>query len=767
MGRRWAGLWLLTACLSTVVVDFPVVTPAPLSAVVVVEASDRVDLRALELGGAPLPIFSARPTDTLTILYYGRPLSELQLVPGILPLVSEDEPGARPLPPTQQILASDPDFDSVRSFKEVELSDRLARLRIAGVVPQQCLQNGGCLDQVEGQPSCDRACQPNLPLPPASPEVPRLYQQCPIGYSARMLRDGELLVCDPPPRLASCAPGEWQGAGDAECVADGPACPVGRFSTSLPTRRRLIYVDPDAAPGGDGSAAAPFLGLGEALNVALPDGVVALSKGEHTAALQLPETARVDLIGACTAQTIIGLPAGDQGLAWRGQGELRDLTIRGAVRALRVTGSPASATLRRVLVEGGSEGGVLVEGGARLIAERLRIRDLRPEAPTELELVAVTTSTLTARGLILEMGTDGYRLRAPEARKGLEVIQGTVDLREVVIVGGLQGIAADQSRVVLEGALLQEAKKSGFRAAGGQFLLRDLTMRDLGVPGLAGDATGLELRDGAAGRVERASFRAVFNRSVRVEGANVTLTDLVVEQAPVLQIAPNAIPCRTRFQRLHAEQPGKYGFYLTQGCEVEADDVWMRGFPSGTENGDGVYLNGSTLVGRRWSLEDGTGGGFVAWPDATLELEDLQLRGFKVGIGLFATGSSLTLRRARISESRAVGVCLAPDGLARIEDLLVERTGLPITEDGACPAEQSAGGAALLVSANLDAQVLRFELRDNRDTGLLVFDGPFVGVDGSIHGNGIGVRSTTRLRLAEQLVRVRVYDNRGDLALED
>ena len=423
--------------------------------------------------------------------------------------------------------------------------------------------------------------------------------------------------------------------------------------------------------------------------------------------------------------------------------------------------------LRGVLIEGGSDGGVVVEGGARLVAEHLRVRDLLPALSNDAELLAVITSTLTARGLILEMGTDGYRRVAPEDRDGLEVIQGSLELRDFVIVGGLRAIGASESRVSIEGGLIQEAKKEAHRSSGGQLAFRQVVMRDLGVLGLSSDATGIDLNSGVMAVIERVSFQRVFNRAVHFEGVEATLRDMVVEGAPVLFGTSSPGPCRALVERLHGERPGKYGIYLNAGCEVEADDVWMRGFRHVAEDANGAYALGGRLGGRRWYLEEGTGGGVVVYPESIVEVEDLELRGFRVGIGLFMTGSQLTLSRAKLSESRGVGVCLAPDGRARIEDLSVERTGLPTAEDGACPAGLSAGGAALLVSANLDARALRFELKDNRDTGLLVFDGPFVGEEGTIHGNGIGLRSTTRLRLTEQLLRVRLYENQGDLALED
>lgn len=758
---------LATACHGSVVLEVPDLAPALPSAVVIIEDDQRIELRALALDAAPFPILAARPSSTITILYFSRPLSALQLIAGPLPLVSPEEPGARPLPIPEQIWASDPDDDSVRSFKEVTLSDRLAKLRISGVEPQRCLEQGGCLALVEGQVLCDQACQPNLPTPPSAPEVPRLHQACPSGASPRTLRDGRLLVCDPPLRLPSCAPGGWQGIWDEACVPDGSSCPAGRFAAALPSGRRLLYVDPLAAPGGDGSSTAPFAQLGAALSAALPDGVVVLAKGRYSAALDLPQSARVDLLGACLAETIIEAPAGAPGQIWRGRGEFRDLTLAGPTHALRVSGAQSSLTLRRVLIEGGSEGGVVVEGGARLVAERLRIRDLRPEVAGNAELLAVITSTLAAQGVILEMGTDGYRRDAREGREGLEVIQGQVDLRDFVIVGGLRGIGATESRVAIEGGLIQEAKKEAHRSSGGRLALRQVVLRDVGIEGLPGDASGFELNSGVMAVIERVSFQRVFNRAVRFEAVEVTLRDVVVEGAPVLYGTRGAGPCRTLVERLHGERPGKYGVYLNAGCEVEADDLWMRGFQHVAEDASAVYAFQAQLVGRRWYLEEGTGSGIVVYPESTVELQDLELRGFRVGLGLFVTGSQLTLSRAKLSEARAVGVCLAPDGRSRIEDLTVERTGLPTAEDGACPAELSAGGAALLVSANLDAQVRRFELRDNRDTGLLVFDGPFVAEDGTIHGNGIGLRSTTRFRLTEQLLRVRLYENQGDLALED
>jgi hypothetical protein len=242
---------------------------------------------------------------------------------------------------------------------------------------------------------------------------------------------------------------------------------------------------------------------------------------------------------------------------------------------------------------------------------------------------------------------------------------------------------------------------------------------------------------------------------------------VVVDRGPVLQAewSEGRGRCRADLRRIHAQDPGRYGVYITKGCELEGHDVWIQGLQDSSRAGDALWVQEGAVLAERWHVEDGRGSGIYALPPSTLDLADWTVVGFRVGIGLYTTGSILNLTRARISGSRATGVCLAPDGTSYLSDLRIEGIGADGSEDSACPAVTSAGGVALLASAGLDGAVERFELIDNTGTGLTLFEGPFTAKNGVIRGGAIGVRVPATLDLVEKLSRVRIFDNVQDLVL--
>lgn len=759
------GLVALFGCHGTVLISFPEPNVDPRSVLLIEHGGAPPLIQALDLSNGQFPLLTAHRSRALTILYYPSTLAELDLVAGPVPLVDAMTPGARPLPPTEEVWSSPADEDSDRGFAKVELEESLRGLRIDGPDPAACLASGGCLERGAAGPRCKSTCEVDAPLPPADPMPPAPFRSCGSNGTPHTFRGGEVEACEPPPRAPSCPAGQWQGIFDVACAADGSPCPSGRFPTDLPVGRPVVYVDAAAVAPGDGSEATPYPSLATALSASPNNAVIAIAKGHYVEALTTPTNSRHRLTGACLAETIIEAPANDPGLALRGVVELEHLTLRGPLRALRVL--QGRAQLLWVLIEGGVEGGVLVEGSSVLQLARSRVRDLRPAVNADAELIDVESSTITADGLVLEMGTDGYYQGAADGRNALEVSDGYARLNRTVMQGGLRGIRGANAQIRVTASLFQEQLKEGASTSGGRLNLSNVVLRDTGRDGYAGDAMGVDFQYGATGSVEGAYFRNVYNRALHLQSGTATISDVVVDRGPVLQAewSEGRGRCRADLRRVHAQDPGRYGVYITKGCELAGYDVWIQGLQDASRPGDALWVQEGKVVVQRWHVEDGRGSGIYVLPPSTLDLADWTVVGFRVGIGLYTTGSVLNLARARISGSRAIGLCLAPDGTSTLSDLRIDGTGADGRQDSACPAVSSAGGVALLASAGLKGDMRQFELVDNPGTGLTLFEGEFTATNGVIRGGAIGVRVPATLDLVEKLSGVQIFGNAQDLEL--
>lgn len=140
-------------------------------------------------------------------------------------------------------------------------------------------------------------------------------------------------------------------AGSSDASAPG-ACdaPALFFEGIEPTR--VLHVAADAAPGGDGSAAAPFRTIEEASIVAQPGDAIRLGPGTHP-----------------TDQFVNNLRGTAEAPIWIGgePGETRPV-IEGGVEALHLTG-PAYVVVHDLEITGQTANGINVDDGAQLTDE--------------------------------------------------------------------------------------------------------------------------------------------------------------------------------------------------------------------------------------------------------------------------------------------------------------------------------------------------------------------------------------------------------------
>ncbi len=111
-----------------------------------------------------------------------------------------------------------------------------------------------------------------------------------------------------------------------------------------------IFVDEAAEPGGDGSEASPFTGVGEALTDVPPGGLVYVAPGTYPVPSSWNFDAAVTVLGSLKAPTVFVADSGET-IAWSGSAEelitIRDVAFQSAFQVER-----GNLELRSVSVEG-------------------------------------------------------------------------------------------------------------------------------------------------------------------------------------------------------------------------------------------------------------------------------------------------------------------------------------------------------------------------------------------------------------------------------
>jgi hypothetical protein len=219
---------------------------------------------------------------------------------------------------------------------------------------------------------------PAGPLP--QPALPVLTP-CPDGWRELQTSEGPTLsYCEPWPEDGhqSCDADAVHFPGTEGCALLGTACPTGNWAADLPQERSILYVQSDAAPGGDGSAEAPFSSISEALAQADPETVLALATGTYDEAVMAGRG--VTLWGACVGETVLTRSdATDTDATFTAAGPdvvLRNLQVTGAARGIRVEDG-ASLAVEDVLVTDTRDAAIDIQGQAELSGQRLVVRDTK------------------------------------------------------------------------------------------------------------------------------------------------------------------------------------------------------------------------------------------------------------------------------------------------------------------------------------------------------------------------------------------------------
>ncbi len=454
-----------------------------------------------------------------------------------------------------------------------------------------------------------------------------------------------ILGCTPPevdpapPVDPACADGAvFDGAA---CVAE--ACGPAPYGTALGD----VYVDPSAAPGGDGSADHPFDTL-DAAWTAAPDGAIVVAAGRYAGGLALGNANDgLSLTGRCADLVTLDGAGASATIAVDGRAStsvtLEGLTLTGATdAALSVTGGHVVA---RHIVANEGEAAVFVSGARSALdlvdawlsgspagpSEGLLIADEAVVtvtdvsiAQTSLAAVDISTSaTLTGTGLHVEavLPVDHYGF-------GLYAIGGAiVDLADVDIVDA-DGLAVftdgEQTSVTLSGGgvgpVVADADGGvGLWAQNGATLtVVDLVVEDTVLWGAGAFHGGhLVMRDTVVTGVRSDGGTRDAGIAVADEGT-LAFEGLVVDAASFLAIAV---------------QDG-----TVEGTGLTISD--LSGLADGSSAGVGAYL-GSTVHLGGVAMDDSVGAAFTATDQGTtLDVVDLEAAGSDDGWGFVLYGGA-------------------------------------------------------------------------------------------------------------------------------
>lgn len=468
------------------------------------------------------------------------------------------------------------------------------------------------------------------------------------------------------------------------------------------------------------------------------------------------------LEGAEVSLRDVGL--GGPGLAlWVEPGasvDVRDVEVRDAsFGGVTVLGVLTGARLRVRDVAPAADGrfgrGVHVQGGGRLAVARLAIERVHElglsvaGAGTTVEVddlvvhgvapqrsdrglgvgavVSGGASLRIRRGVIEDARLAGINAGQPESRVDAEhLVVRRVAPGDLDAAGGTGLFAAEGGAIAARAALVEQVAHSGAVAylAGASVTLTDAVVRDVAEGARGTGGLGLDATAGASVRAERLRVARVHASALSAQaGASMALRDVDVRGVEAQRadgLGGAGLVAETgatvRAERLSVAELRLVGVSAGGDAVVELHDLTVTGVRS--QSVDGLYGHGleardaARLTAARVRIDDVRGVGVAAHGGATVQVEDLDLRGVAAmacaastcagrgaGIGLLARGASspaarLELRRARVGDLALAGAQVVELAALALSDVRVARAPVGVSFVRA-PADLAALGAGL------------------------------------------------------------------------
>lgn len=529
------------------------------------------------------------------------------------------------------------------------------------------------------------SAEPALPAEPAAPIAPALpvLTPCPTGW--REVLEGEVTLCEPWPEggRRECADGEAHFPGGAGCEPVGSACPAGDYPSDLSTDGTVVFVRAGGASG-DGTIAAPYATIAEALAAATTGTTIALAPGTYAEAIAVPEG--VTVRGACAATTVLAPAAGPEpAVSLVDRSSLRDVRVAPTGRAgVRVRSG--EARLESVVVSGAQYEGVRVDGGALLAARSLAVENVGPNALGRAAggIVALAGSSVDLERVVVR-GAVGFGIVASYAPTMLRAVDSAVYGTQADAVSEMSGFGiaivwgatASLARVATEGnagvgiAVIGE----GSSATGDHLVARRTTV--------ARDGTGYGMHAGrlaslsvSRSLVEQDALGGVLCAS----GATMQIADSVVRDHRPFGVSAEE-RCSLTIDRALVARSGDASIALLFGSIADLRDLTVRDTTDGPV--PGVYGRGihvqdrSTVTMARVLVERAMEAG-VGVLSSTATIEDLEVRSVEGGpalsSGIWTVESTTSIRRAAIERVADLGAIILR-GAATFEDVALRDTG--------------------------------------------------------------------------------------------
>jgi hypothetical protein len=583
-------------------------------------------------------------------------------------------------------------------------------------------ESAPAVDDAGAAPDASASIGPPLPSPPT-------LTPCPAGWMSTM-RD-EIAICEPSPEGAErCEGPRFRLPGASACEPVDDACEDGEFPTGLDATRSVRHVRAGST-GGDGSEAAPFGTIEEALAGVSGPVTLALAAGTYASS---PLPSDVEIQGVCAERVTI-----------TGTIDAPALVVRpGARLSLEgVTLTPASVgvlvggelTVRRVAILGAATAGIGLIGGV-LDAERVLVRDTRlADADDFGRGVSVETD---ARASLRHVVIEGSR------ESGLAVANATVEADDLAIRrtspdgGGGLGVGMrlfERATAVIRHAALEDAVEAGIRVeAGSELTLEDSVIRDVRSSESLANGRGIFVRESLAHvrrtLIERASGAAIFaTTGTTLDATDVVLADTVVSGnfAAGLGVIDSDVVA----ERVAVMDAAWIGIVVNgASATLTASDVIVRRVePTAVDLGEGIVVgDGGTATFTRALLEGvHTVGAMTYGVGSSLSITDARIRhvlespGYVVGRGAEAdVGAHLTLTNVWIEDVIDTGIVSFGEGLPGTLATLVDVRIARVTERSCVTTTCTTEGGGSAVAAVFGGAVVA--------RGLEVIGAPLCGV---------------------------------------
>ncbi len=650
---------------------------------------------------------------------------------------------------------------------------------VVGCGDDTTVSDGG----TDGDSAVVADAMPVMVEPPELP-APVVLTPCPEGWME--VGDDPPLTCEPwaVEDSPTCTGATARFVGAAGCERLGSECPSDGFPAAAPPE--ALFVSADAATGGDGSRAAPFSTITDALAAAASGDVVAIAVGQYDEALDVP--GGVTLLGACTEGTRLSSSGGriDRGVITVTGSDVvvKDLRIESSEQGgIWVVGMDQSARLEDVLIEDVRVAGIDAENGASIEGSRIVVRRSRP-----------TVFGSFGRGLTLETGSSTVidHLVVEDCIEFGVLSYGdgtTVELSDAAVlrIGALPDgsagpglVATNGGTLTAERTLVENTTDFGVASlAEGALTLRDSLVRETRSRVMGTDrGYGISAQTDAFLDIERTTITTARGVGVFLNQAVGTMRDVVIQDTRTrendsalgrgLSVQDLAMidAERVHIRRVRETAVIIGGVLPSFGtlsdvtiADVAPDEITQRFGRGVTVQARSDITFDRTLIER--AVESGISNA------AHLRMNDLTVRevapapnalppgGF--GVTTFAGGET-TLRRVFIEDTVTAGILVS--GASRVDASEVRIEGVSsvdCTEMVIC----APGGHAFAAYFDAEATINHFAFETAEVCGIHVANGgDIIATNGSVTNSGIGACVQSDAQSVDDLQsNVLYYDN--------